>query len=106
MAVEPSVVVVFRSRLRDGITDSYEPEAARMYELATEMPGFVSFKQFTAGDGERLSLIVFDSLEHERAWRDHPEHRRAQQRGRDEFYSEYVIQVCELVRERTFEGGG
>ncbi len=46
-------------------------------------PGFVEFKQFVADDGERVTLVTFDSAEHEAAWRDDVEHRAAQQEGRD-----------------------
>ena len=37
-------------------------------------------------------------------WRNHPEHRVAQQRGRAEWYAEYRIQVCQLMWEHTFGG--
>ena len=56
-----------------------------------------------AEDGERLALIEFESEAHSRAWRDHPEHRKAQQEGRDSYYSEYSLQICEVVRESRFE---
>ena len=95
------VVVVFRSRLNEGVDAEYEPEAARMVELVSSMPGFLGIKTFAADDGERVSVIDFDSLEAEQAWRDHPEHLKTQQRGREEFYTGYRIQVCSLLRERT-----
>jgi len=61
------------------------------------MPGFVDFKTFMGDDGERVSIVQFDSLEHHNAWRDDPEHRSAQRRGRDEFYAEYRIVVGEVI---------
>lgn len=73
--------------------------AARMRSLAEAMPGFVSFKAFSAEDGERVSIIEFESEEALRAWREHPEHRKAQALGRNRFYSEYQIQVCSIVRQ-------
>jgi heme-degrading monooxygenase HmoA len=73
-----------------------------MEKRARAMPGFVDFKGFTADDGERVSLIAFESTEAQRAWRDDPEHRAAQRRGRDDFYETYTIQVCELLDERSF----
>ena len=95
-------VTIFRSRLRAGAEPSYGPVAVETEELARAMPGFVDFKTFTADDGERVSLVTFaDEASHE-AWRDHPVHREAQQRGRDEFYEEYLIQVCEVRRERRY----
>ena len=38
-----------------------------------------------------------------RAWRMHPEHREAQRKAREIYYSEYHIQVCELVRKADFK---
>ena len=52
---------------------------------AEGMPGFVSFKTFRADDGERVSVIEFASEEALRAWREHPEHRKAQELGRATF---------------------
>jgi heme-degrading monooxygenase HmoA len=96
------VVVVFRSRLRKEALEEFTPTAQRMLELASAMPGFVSYKVFASEDGERLSLIEFDSEEHEQAWRDHPEHRAAQRLGRERFYEEYRLQVCRTVRDYGF----
>jgi heme-degrading monooxygenase HmoA len=102
MGQEQRVMVVFRSRLNERVEEAFEPEAARMKTLAEAMPGFLGYKVFTADDGERVSIIEFESLESERAWRDHPEHREAQDRGRSEFYAGYSLQVCEVLRNRSF----
>ena len=96
------VVTVFRSRLRDDAGDDYARTADAMEQRARAMPGFVDFKTFTAADGERVSLITFASREAHDGWRDDPEHRAAQQRGRALWYAEYTIQVCDLVAERRF----
>jgi len=73
-----------------------------MLALASAMPGFVDYKQFTADDGERVSLITFETRADHDAWRNHPEHRVSQARGRAQWYAGYTIQVCELLSERTF----
>lgn len=95
-----AMVTVFRSRLRDG-HEGYEAAAEAMEAAARAMPGFVDFKSFAADDGERVSIIVFDSPESHAAWRDDPRHRVAQQRGREEWYAEYRIQVCRVLSERN-----
>lgn len=97
-----SIVTVFRSRLRSGIGEEYRPVLDRMLELARAMPGFVDIKTFTADDGERVSIVTFESRQTHTAWRDHPEHREAQRQGREKFYEEYSVQVCEVVSERRF----
>ena len=96
-----AVVTVFRSRLREP-HEGYEEVADEMEAAARAMPGFVDFKTFTADDGERVSIVVFDSPESHAAWRDDARHRAAQQRGRQEWYAEYRIQVCSLEHEHTF----
>lgn len=96
------VVTVFRSRLRAEAVEEYGPRAAEMLALAQTMPGLVDVKAFTADDGERLTLVTFADAESQRAWRDHPEHRLAQGAGRDRFYAEYSIQVCECTRVSAF----
>ena len=89
-------LTVFRSRLRDDVPNRYFDLAAELHERAREFPGFVEFKQFVADDGERVTLVTFDSAEHEAAWRDDVEHRAAQQEGRTAFYSEYDVAVCDV----------
>jgi heme-degrading monooxygenase HmoA len=96
------VVTVFRSRLRPEAIHEYEPRAAEMFALAHTMPGLVDVKTFAADDGERVTLVTFADAESQRAWREHPDHRLAQQAGRDRFYAEYSIQVCDCTRVRTF----
>jgi heme-degrading monooxygenase HmoA len=97
------VVVVFRSRLRADVDlDALEMVAARMYELASAMPGFISYKDFIADDGESVSIVEFADAASLLAWRNHPEHQRVQQRGREEFMAEYRIQVCRPEREYGF----
>lgn len=97
-------LIVFRSRLRPGVETEYGPRADAMYALAQSMPGFVSSADFDAEDGERVALIEFESPGHLRAWRDHIEHRGAQDAGRSRYFSEYSLQICSVLREARFDG--
>lgn len=92
------VIVIIRTRMReDADREAYEALGARMYELVSAMPGFVSAEDY-AGDGESVSVVTFASAEALRAWRELPEHVEAQRLGRERFYASYEIRVCELVR--------
>ena len=97
------VISVFRSKLRPGIEEEFVKLGDRMLEIAQSMPGFVSYKVYTAPDGERASIIEFESREELLAWRDLPEHRAAQQRGRERYYEWYSLVVSEPERESHFE---
>lgn len=94
------IVIVFRTRIRpDVIEQEMEELGKRMYQLASEMPGFISYKDFAALDGEYVSIVEFESFETLAAWRNHPEHKEAQRLGRERYFSEYHIQVCTAVRD-------
>jgi len=97
------IVTVFRSRVRKETLDEYVPLAARMSELAKKMPGYLSHKGFVADDGERVTIVEFDSEEAHRAWALHAEHVEAKKKGRSSFYSEYKIQICAVQRETEFK---
>ena len=97
------VVVVFRARRTpDGQGKEYKRWFLRMSELARKMPGYISHKGYVADDGERLTLFEWESADTLRAWATHPEHLPVKKLGRQKFYTEYHLQVCELVRELKF----
>jgi len=97
------MVTVFRSRVRPENSAEYMKMAAKMKELAQAMPGFISHKNFTAEDGERVAIVEFESEETHRAWAELPAHRKAQQLGRERFYSEFSIHVCKTLRSNSFK---
>ena len=84
-------------------TEDYDATATRMDELARQMPGYIAHKAFAAEDGERLTLVEFESEEAIATWRMHPEHVEAQRNGRSKFYSEFRLTVCEVLREQRFK---
>jgi heme-degrading monooxygenase HmoA len=97
------MIVVFRAhRIAAGLGKEYAEQLQRMTDLAVKMPGYVSHKAFVAEDGERLTLIEWESPETLRAWATHPEHVLVKQLGRQKFYEDYRLQVCEVVRESRF----
>ena len=72
--------------------------------MATARHAWLSLHQvLTAEDGERLTLIEFDTQEQVRAWGKHAEHRKAQQEGRDLYYASTTSQICDVVRESHWE---
>jgi heme-degrading monooxygenase HmoA len=97
------MVVVFRARrTAEGLGDEYAYWFSRMSALAREMPGYISHKGYVAEDGERVTLFEWETAETLHAWATHPEHLAVKKIGREKFYAEYHIQVCEQVRESKF----
>lgn len=96
------MVTVFRSRLKPENADEYYSLAQRMGAIAKTMPGYVSHKVFIAEDGERVTVVEFEDEESLKAWTTHMDHVAAKKKGRADFYREYKVQVCKVVRESSF----
>ena len=56
-------VIVFRSRLRAEHEAEFNRHAHQIYARALTMPGFLSTNDFAGEDGERLTIVEFDSPE-------------------------------------------
>lgn len=97
-------LVVFRNRKRADIdAAAYSADAARMEELAAAQPGFVSFKGYTADDGEVIALSEWASADAALAWRRNAEHAAMQARGREAYYESYTLFTCDEPRVHRFE---
>jgi heme-degrading monooxygenase HmoA len=96
------IVAVLKSRIRQEFADTYYETVARMAEIARSMPGFISYKGYFAEDGERVSIHEWETAEQLRAWREHPEHLKIQAVGREYFYEEYTLYVCDNPRASHF----
>jgi len=98
------MVVVFRARrTAEGEGALYKEYLDRMAALATKMPGYVSHKAYIADDGERLTLFEWRDAETLRAWATHPDHLTTKKFGREHFYAQHHLQVCEVVRDSKFK---
>ena len=93
------IVVLFFSRLTPEAGEEYVATDQYLSEKVKTAPGFVKVKSFTAADGERLTVVWWKDAETLRAWREDPEHRAAQAKGRALWYRYYDMEVAEIVRE-------
>jgi heme-degrading monooxygenase HmoA len=97
------IVTVLRSRLAPGVQDEYGLVAREMSELARGIPGYISHKGFVAEDGERVTIVEFESEEALLEWKVHPRHREAKRLGFTKFYSTFSYQICNVVRASSWE---
>lgn len=100
---DAGVVVLFRSVLTRKAGPDYESMHADMVTLAREMPGFVDYRNYVSQDGERLSVIWWDSHEGLAKWRDHSQHRFAQRYGKETWYAWYRIEIADRLRGYAFD---
>lgn len=88
--------VIFKARIKH-FDDDYTRTATRMRELAKRKYGCVDFVS-SAEDGLEIAISYWNSEADIQAWNLDPEHKVAQQKGREHWYSEYRIEVVQLIR--------
>jgi heme-degrading monooxygenase HmoA len=92
------VVVFFKITHRPDLpVAEYEQVGARMVELVSALPGFVGM-DYAEIEGGELVIARFESHEALAEWRNLPEHKEAQQLGRERFFAAYRIEVCDVAR--------
>lgn len=96
------IVTLFRSRIKLKAQAEYMDLARRMGDIVKQLPGYISHKGFVAEDGERVTVVEFESAEAQDTWRFHPQHLEAKKKGRKDFYLEYRVLVCEVKRTASF----
>ncbi|WKV95659.1 antibiotic biosynthesis monooxygenase [Pseudomonas sp. H22_DOA] len=93
--------VIFTSTRTEG-GNGYAEAAERMAELVSEQPGFLGVESVRGADGVGITVSYWESEAAILAWRQHPEHRLIQQRGRSIWYSAFHTRVCRVEREYRF----
>ena len=92
----------------EGWTDAahgaeYLDLAAQLRPLLDGVPGFISVERFRSlSEPEKLlSLSFWEDESAVSAWRDRPEHRAAQARGRAGVFRDYRIRIAEVSSDYT-----
>ena len=96
----PYYAVIFSS-IRNEVEDGYAEMAQRMIELAAEQPGFLGVEGVREGLG--ITVSYWDSLEAIRNWKEHAEHRLAQEKGMKVWYQAYRTRICRVEKEYGME---
>lgn len=90
-----SYAVIFTSTHTDQDPHGYADMAQRMDELAARQPGYLGMSSVREGLVS-TTVSYWASAEDARAWGQHPEHRQAQEAGRDRWYRSYSLQISRI----------
>jgi heme-degrading monooxygenase HmoA len=96
------VLALFAFRVRPESQAEFQETVHRMVELVQKVPGFISMDMFQSEDGRMLAVPRFESEEALLTWRNHPEHKAAQAKGKAAFFEDYWIDVCSTIRSYEF----
>ena len=90
--------VIFKARIAV-FDDEYSRMAERLKTLAFEKYGCLDFVSVTEGNDE-IAISYWETEQQIRDWKNDPEHRLAQIRGREKWYESLNIEICEIIRKR------
>jgi heme-degrading monooxygenase HmoA len=96
------LAVIFRAEIAR-LDEDYREMAAELRRRALEDYGCLEFVATTEGDSE-IAVSYWESDEHIRRWKADPLHTRAQQLGRDQWYSSYSVEVVNVLRGYAWRG--
>jgi len=92
--------------MRAGIdTVALKADMIRIEMLAKVQPGFISFKSYSADDGEVVSMSEWTSEAAVEAWALDPDYDRIVKRWRSDYYQSYTLFSCTEPRVRHFQRG-
>jgi heme-degrading monooxygenase HmoA len=98
----PYYAVIFTSIQAATGAAGYGATAERMLELAAGQAGFLGVESVRDGEGVGITVSYWSSLEAIGNWKQHAEHRVAQELGRTTWYSEYRLRISRVERDEHF----
>lgn len=93
----PFTAVIFTAR-RSETYQGYDETADAMVTLAMQQPGYLGHESAEQEDGLEITVSYWVDDDAARNWKKVAEHREAQRRGREEWYSHYEIRVARVER--------
>ena len=89
------VAVIFKAEFNKQ-DEEYSNTAERMRELAKNQYGCLDFISVCEGNKE-ITISYWENREQIERWKEDPEHKKAQEKGRSTWYKSYVIEIVEVV---------
>jgi len=95
------IAMIFEFWLNEAHIGAYSKHSAHMRELVDTIDGFISVERYRSefDSNKILALGFFRDEEAVSAWRNHVDHQRAQDLGRQRYYTDYRLRMAEVVRD-------
>ncbi len=95
------IAVIFEVRPAEGRVENYLSIAQDLRAELEAIDGFISVERFESiyAPGKYLSLSFFRDEAAVRAWREHADHRAAQDKGKGGIFADYRLRVAEVIRD-------
>jgi heme-degrading monooxygenase HmoA len=72
---------------------------ARLVQRAQSFEGYLGIEPARNADGTGVAVVYWKDLDSINAWAKDPQHQVAKRKGRETWYSHYMIRICRVERE-------
>jgi heme-degrading monooxygenase HmoA len=93
----PYYAVIFTSTHSNDLS-GYSEMALKMEEMAKQHEGFLGIESVRE-DKNGITISYWDSLESIKKWKSDFEHQKAQNLGKEKWYSHYHVRIAKVERE-------
>jgi len=92
------IAVIFSSLHTGEDPEGYAAAAEAMGALAAAQPGYAGIESARGADGFGITVSYWADEASALAWRNHPEHQRIRDAGRERWYARYEVTVARVDR--------
>lgn len=98
---KPPYYAVIFSSLHTKDNDDYSETANLMVELASQQEGFLGIE--SARNDLGITVSYWKDLESIKKWKQHTEHKQAQNKGISKWYKHYKTRISKVERDYEFK---
>jgi len=104
MEITDHIMQSFFSSQRTKGDNGYNIMAEKMDQLAKQQPGFLGVESVRDSAGVGITISYWESLEAIRNWKNVQSHQVAQEKGKQDWYENYMVKICKVEREYSSTG--
>ena len=98
------IMVIFEFKVKPGKQEAYFSFAEAMHPEVEKIDGFLGVERFQScvDSNKFVSVSRWRDEASVAAWREQPDHKKVQERGKNEIFESFKLRVVNLVREISF----
>ncbi|MBT3621239.1 MAG: antibiotic biosynthesis monooxygenase [Flavobacteriales bacterium] len=98
----PYIAAIFTS-IRTDVEEGYEQMNELTFKELESIEGYLGYEAFRDENGFGVNVSYWKDMEALKNWRDNTLHQKAQELGKEKWYTNYKLRICTVERDYEFE---
>ena len=98
----PYIAAIFTS-IRTDVEEGYEQMNELTFKELENIEGYLGYEAFRDENGFGVNVSYWKDMEALKNWRDNTLHQKAQELGKEKWYTNYKLRICTVERDYEFE---